>query len=245
MSDSLPGPSRHGAAAPESINALGSAMSPSPHPEESRLVAALRQGDEKAFAELVERYHSPLTRLARLYVPSQAVAEEVVQETWLGVLQGLRGFEGRSSLKTWIFRILMNRARTRGEREGRMIPFSVAFSAEGAPDEPAVDPERFLSADHPQWPGHWASAPQPWNVSPEELALSAETRGLIENAIAALPASQREVITLRDVEQWTSEEVCNALQISETNQRVLLHRARAKVRRALEAHLERKPGGSR
>lgn len=216
-----------------------------PSAEELRLLAALRQGDEKAFAQLVERYHSSLTRLARLYVPSQAVAEEVVQETWLGVLQGLERFEGRSSLKTWIFRILMNRARTRGEREARMIPFSVAFSADGAPDEPAVDPERFLPADHPQWPGHWASAPQPWNVSPEELALSAETRGLIESAIAALPPAQREVITLRDVEQWTSEEVCNALELSETNQRVLLHRARAKVRRALEVHLARSPGGSR
>ena len=203
---------------------------------EQTLLAALRSGEERAFAELVDRYHAPLLRLASAYVPSRAVAEEVVQETWLGVLRGLPTFEGRSSLKTWIYRILTNRAKTRGERENRSIPFS-ALTDPSASAEPAVEPERFLGPDHPQWPGHWSQPPQSWGDSPEKLLLSSETRMFIQKAIEALPVSQREVITLRDVEQWKSEEVCNVLGISETNQRVLLHRARSSVRRALERHL--------
>jgi RNA polymerase sigma-70 factor (ECF subfamily) len=207
-------------------------------PDEQRLVEALRAGDERAFEALIERYHRSLLRLALMYVPSRAVAEEVVQETWLGVLQGLPRFEGRSSLKTWIFRILTNRARTRGQRESRSIPFSAAWSPEADSDEPAVEADRFLPLEH-QSAGHWVSRPRDWNVLPEERLLSRETRDQIQQAIDALPGSQREVITLRDVEGWSSEEVCNVLEISETNQRVLLHRARSKVRHALEHYLDR------
>jgi RNA polymerase sigma-70 factor (ECF subfamily) len=204
--------------------------------EDRSLLEALRNRDESAFTALVQRYHSPLLRLAMLYVPSRAVAEEVVQETWLGVLQGIDRFEGRSSLKTWLFSILTNRARTRGVREGRSVPFSALWNPENDSWEGAVEPERFLDAGHPQWPGHWSSPPESWSRTPEENLLSKETRSNLERAIAALPPAQREVITLRDIEQWSSEEVCNALGLSETNQRVLLHRARSRVRRALEEY---------
>ena len=196
---------------------------------------ALRRGDEAAFVVLVDQYHAALVRMARAYVSSQAVAEEVAQETWLGVLRGLDRFEGRASLKTWIFRILTNRAKTRGEREGRTIPFSALGADEEA--EPAVEPERFLPPDHPTAPGHWALRPQSWAEVPEERLLSAETRTRVQQAIDALPRAQQQVIRLRDVEGWSADEVCNVLQISETNQRVLLHRARSKVRRALERYL--------
>jgi len=201
-------------------------------PDETKLLAALRDGDEAAFRELVSMYHSSLLRVAQIYVSSRAQAEEVVQETWLAVLQGLDRFEGRSSLKTWIFSILANRAKTRAVRERRTIPFS-ALNPERVP-EPAVDPERFCDAEDPRWPGHWASPPQPW---PDDKLVAAETRGKLAEAIDALPGNQRAVISLRDLEGWSSEEVCNALGISETNQRVLLHRARAKVRTALEEYL--------
>ena len=201
-------------------------------PDETKLLAALRDGDEAAFRELVSMYHSSLLRVAQIYVSSRAQAEEVVQETWLAVLQGLDRFEGRSSLKTWIFSILANRAKTRAVRERRTIPFS-ALNPERVP-EPAVDPERFRDAEDPRWPGHWASPPQPW---PDDKLVAAETRGKLAEAIDALPGNQRAVISLRDLEGWSSEEVCNALGISETNQRVLLHRARAKVRTALEEYL--------
>ena len=206
--------------------------------EEQSLVAALRAGDERAFETLVERYHRSLLRLALMYVPSRAVAEEVVQETWLGVLQGLGRFEGRSSLKTWIFRILINRARTRGQRESRSIPFSAAWRPEADADEPAVEADRFVPIEQ-QGAGHWVSRPRDWDALPEERMIAQETRDQIQQAIDALPDSQREVITLRDVEGWSSEEVCNVLEITETNQRVLLHRARSKVRRALERYLDR------
>jgi RNA polymerase sigma-70 factor (ECF subfamily) len=205
--------------------------------EEMRLIQALRAGEETAFERLIELYHPSLLRLAMMYVPSRAVAEEVVQETWVGVLQGLDRFEGRSSLKTWIFRIVTNRAITRGQRESRSVPFSALANAEDESDDPAVDPERFLPAGH-QYAGHWAARPQPWADMPEERLLAQETRDVLQRAIAALPLNQREVITLRDIEGWTSEEVCNVLKISETNQRVLLHRARSKARRALEQYLD-------
>ena len=205
--------------------------------DEQRLVVSLRAGDEAAFETLIEHYHGPLLRLAMMYVPSRAVAEEVVQETWLGVLQGLARFEGRSSLKTWIFRILTNRARTRGQREGRSIPFSSIGNPDADAAEPAVDADRFQPPDH-EYAGHWTSRPQNWDVLPEERLIGQETRAQIQQAIDALPDNQREVITLRDVEGWSSEEVCNVLEISETNQRVLLHRARSKVRRALEQYLD-------
>ena len=205
--------------------------------DELRLLAALRDGDETAFVTLIDRYHATLVRLALIYTRSHAVAEEVAQETWLGVLQGLERFEGRSSLKTWIFRILTNRAKTRAQREVRSIPFSAVWMPADDPGEPAVDPDRFLPPDHPRVPGHWASRPQSWDEVPEERLLQREARARIQDAIDALPPSQREVITLRDVEGWTSEEVCNTLGITETNQRVLLHRARSKVRRVLEQYL--------
>jgi RNA polymerase sigma-70 factor, ECF subfamily len=209
--------------------------------EDAKQLRALRDGDEAAFSALVDRYHGPLLRLAMAFVPSHAVAEEVVQETWLGVVEGLSRFEGRSSLKTWIYRILINRAKTRGVRESRTVPFSpLGASAEGA-DETAVDPSRFRSTGY--WIDHWAEPPGVWdNNTPEKLLLSQEGLAQIEKAIAALPPTQRQVITLRDVEGLSSGEVCNILAISETNQRVLLHRARSRVRRALARYLE--GGGS-
>jgi RNA polymerase sigma-70 factor (ECF subfamily) len=209
-----------------------------PPGEEAGLIQALRSGDEAAFAALLDTHHAALVRLAMVYVHNHAVAEEVAQETWLGVLQGLDRFEARSSLKTWIFHILVNRAKTRAAREGRHIPFSAVWNPDLEPAEPAVSPERFLSADHPQWPHHWAAPPRSWGNSPEERLVSRETLGYIREAVATLPPSQREVITLRDIEGWTSQEVCNLLGVTETNQRVLLHRARSKVRRALEQYLD-------
>jgi RNA polymerase sigma-70 factor, ECF subfamily len=203
--------------------------------DDARLVDALRRGDEAAFKLLIDTYSPSLLQVARARVGSRAVAEEVVQETWLGVLRGLERFEGRSSLKTWIFKILTNVASTRAGRERRCVPFSSLADREAAEGETTVDPERFLPADHDRWPHHWALGPTAWQT-PEEGLLSAETRELIMAAIEELPAAQRTVISLRDIEGWPSEEVCSALEISEGNQRVLLHRARARVRNALEAY---------
>ncbi len=198
--------------------------------DDRRLVEALRRGDEAAFEQLVRMYHASLLRVARLYVSSRSVAEEVVQETWVGVLNGIARFEGRSSLKTWIFRILTNTAKTRGIREGRSLPFS---SLQGEDlSSPTVDPVRFLRPDSVD-PGAWATPPVPL---PEQALLAQETLRIVEAAIEALPPAQRAVITLRDVEGWSSDEVRNALELTKTNQRVLLHRARAKVRRALEEY---------
>jgi RNA polymerase sigma-70 factor (ECF subfamily) len=202
--------------------------------EDVLLAAALRAGDERAFAELVDRYGAPMRRLALTYVRSGAVADEVVQEAWLGVLRGIGRFEGRSSLKTWLFRILTNTAKTRAERERRSIPFS-SLERELGEDEPPVDPDRFL-AD-----GAWASPPVRWDAVPEARLLSAETRAVIDGAIAGLPTNQRLVISLRDVEGWAADEVRNVLELSDTNQRVLLHRARSKVRAALEEYLREEP----
>ena len=215
---------------------------------EERLLAGLRAGDERAFRELVERYDRSLLRVAMLFVATRADAEEIVQETWLAVLAGVERFERRSSLKTWLFRILTNRAKTRAVREARSVPFSALVAREAGGDEPAVPPERFLPIDHPRWPGHWAAAPRSWADTPEQRLLSAETRGVIETAIQALPPVQRAVISLRDVEGWESEEVCGALELSEGNQRVLLHRARSRVRAALDEYLgtaERAPEDAR
>jgi RNA polymerase sigma-70 factor, ECF subfamily len=195
--------------------------------DDARLVERLRAGDESAFAELVRTHHSSLLRVARLFVPTAAVAEDVVGETWLGVVKGIDRFEGRSSLKTWIFRILTNIAKTRGQRESRSLPFSSLDDADGT-FEPAVESGRFTPV------GHWADPPRAW---PEERLISRETLEVIEDAIESLPPAQRAVISLRDVEGWDAEEVRNALELSETNQRVLLHRARAKVRRALDGYL--------
>ncbi len=201
---------------------------------ESELVAALRNRDDDAFRHLVEQYHGPLLRLALGYVPSRAVAEEVVQDTFLAVFRGIDAFEGRSSLKTWIYRILLNIARTRGVREQRSIPFASVARVEPG-EERAVDPDRFQT-EHDRWPQHWTSFPFAWEHLPEERLLAAETIDVIRAALDRLPAAQREVLVLRDVLGVSSPEICNALAISETNQRVLLHRARAKLRAALEAH---------
>jgi len=199
---------------------------------DAEIVEALRAGDEAAFAMLVAQYGASMLRVAQMYVRTRAVAEEVVQDAWLGVLRGIGSFEGRSSLKTWIFRILTNTAKTRGERESRSVPFS---ALEGVDDEAAVEPERFQSEG--RWAGHWAAPPSPWTDIPENRLLSTETREVVARAIAALPPAQATVITMRDVEGFDSEDVCNVLGITETNQRVLLHRARSKVRRALEDYL--------
>jgi RNA polymerase sigma-70 factor (ECF subfamily) len=178
--------------------------------------------DEAEFTRLVREWSPSMLRLARMYVGSQAVAEEVLQETWLAVLQGIGKFEGRSSLKTWVFRILVNRAMTRGAREARSVPVSF---------EPAEDPTRFAPD------GAWASPPRRWEEQPEEALGSGETLDIARRAIEELPPMQRMVITMRDLEGFDAEETRNALEISESNQRVLLHRARAKVRAALEEHL--------
>jgi RNA polymerase sigma-70 factor (ECF subfamily) len=204
--------------------------------DEARLLKALRQGDESAFATLLETYHSSLVHVAMTYVRNRAVAEEVVQETWLGVIRGLDRFEGRSSLKTWIFRIVANIAKTRAEREGRSVPFSALKAAEET-DEPAVPPERFLDSRAGRLEGHWAAPPSRWETLPQERLDAKETLAQIREAIETLPPGQRAVITLRDIEQWSSEEVCELLGVSEVNQRVLLHRARSKVRAALEQQL--------
>lgn len=202
--------------------------------DERSLLEALRARSEPAFHQLVVRHQPAMLRVARLYVPSPAVAEEVVQETWLAVVTGVERFEGRSSLKTWIFRILTNRARTRGVKEHRSIAFS-SLEADSEETGPAVDPERFLEQGH-RWAGHWAVPPEPWRDVPAERLAERETRAVIEETIGTLPARQRQVITLRDIEAWTSEEVCDLLYLSEGNQRVLLHRARSRVRAALEQH---------
>lgn len=203
--------------------------------EEMLLVEGLRRGDEATFVEIVNRYHAPMVRLAMMYVSSREHAEDVVQETWLGLLRGIHQFEMRSSLKTWMFHILVNRAKTRARRDARTIPFSaVVDPAHEA--EPSVDPERFLGSDHPRWPRHWVQPPQAWDDLPEDRFIASETQALLKQAIVALPPHQREVITMRDLEGWSADEVCQALGISEANQRVLLHRARSKVRRALETY---------
>jgi RNA polymerase sigma-70 factor (ECF subfamily) len=198
---------------------------------DAEIVAALKRGDQDVFADLVETYSPGLMRMARMYVRDREVADEVVQDTWIAVLRGIDRFEGRSSLKTWIYRILMNMAKTRGQRESRSIPFSAAAGR----DEPSVDPDRFLDADH-RFAGAWKLGPSEW-PTPEEELLQGETRDVILAAIGELPESQRAVITLRDVEGFPADEVSELLGITDGNQRVLLHRARSKVRVAIEKHL--------
>ena len=198
------------------------------------LLARLQAGDEEAFRELVTRHDRAMRRLARSYVQTASAADEVVQETWLAVIRGLAKFEGRSSLKTWIFRILVNRAQTRGVRERRTVPFS-ALSAETGDEDPSVDPDRFLPPGHPV-AGYWSLTPNRFFELPEERLLAAEGAELIARAIAALPDRQRAVIELRDVEGWEADEVCESLDLSPANQRVLLHRARSTVRGILEEY---------
>ena len=203
--------------------------------DDEMLVRQLRRGDEAAFTWLVERYDRALRRLARDFVATEAVADEVVGDTWLAVIEGIDRFEGRSSLKTWIYRILMNKAKTRGVREKRSVPFSsVGPVSDGDGDAPAFAPDRFRPPGDPEWPGHWASPPSPWQEQPVERLEAAETLDQVRTAIDALPANQRTVITLRDLRGFSSDEVCDLLSVSPGNQRVLLHRARAAVRRHLE-----------
>jgi RNA polymerase sigma-70 factor (ECF subfamily) len=201
---------------------------------EAQLVERLREGNEEAFRELVEQHGATMLRVARLYVRDRAVAEEVVQETWLAVLNGIDSFEGRSSLRTWIFRILANRAKTRAEREGRSVPLSAILASDAAAGEPSVDSDRFFGLNHGQSPFHWAVPPREW---PHDRVLERETLEVVRSAIEMLPDTQREVIRLRDVEGWSPAEVAELLEISDGNQRVLLHRARSKVRAALESYL--------
>jgi RNA polymerase sigma-70 factor (ECF subfamily) len=202
--------------------------------QDEELLALLRGGDEGAFMELVDRYGPLMLRIALSHVSSRAVAEEVVQEAWLGVLKALGRFEGRSSLKTWIMRIVTNQARTRGARERRSVPLSALAPQDG---EPAVEPSRFRPSDDPMYPGGWMIPPQSWAGLPEERLLAGETLQLVRDAIGRLPPRQQEVILLRDVEGWEPEEVSDALGVTAGNQRVLLHRARAKVRNQLEDYL--------
>jgi RNA polymerase sigma-70 factor (ECF subfamily) len=194
------------------------------------LIDGLRRGDQVVVFELVEAWSGSMLRLALMFVQARAVAEEVVQDTWIAVLEGIERFESRSTLRTWVFTILTNRAKTRAMRERRSIPFS-ALEGEG----PAVEPERFLPASD-GWAGHWAAPPGP--LPPEELLLVSETRTHLAAAIRDLPPAQRVVLSLRDIEGWSADEVCNVLELSETNQRVLLHRGRSTVRQALERYLE-------
>jgi RNA polymerase sigma-70 factor (ECF subfamily) len=188
------------------------------------LLARLRAGDESAFVGLVGRYQGSLLRVARTFVPSDAVAEEVVQDTWMGVVRGVDRFEGRSSFKTWLFRILVNRARTSGVREHRHVSVD--------PTEPAVSPDRFDGS------GAWAEPVTPWESDVDDRLVAAAWGPLLREAIDALPDRQRDVVLLRDVEGLPSEDVCDVLGITEGNQRVLLHRGRSRLRTALESELE-------
>ena len=202
--------------------------------DDASLVGRLRDGDERAFEEVVTGMYPAMIAVARGYVRTQSVAEEVVQEAWLGVLRGLERFEGRSKLRTWVLQIVANIARKRAVGEARSLPFS---SFELGVDEPAVEPERFRGADEP-YPGGWRSFPSDWQTQPESQLLAHETLDLVDRAIHELPEAQRIVITLRDVTGCSAVEVSEAMGISEGNQRVLLHRARARVRARLERHFD-------
>jgi RNA polymerase sigma-70 factor (ECF subfamily) len=225
MPQSPPGPSAAAAAVLEG----GS-------PGQARLLERLRGGDQMAFAELVDAWSPVLLRVARLYVSTRASAEEVVQETWLAVIEQLDRFEGRSSMRTWVFRILENQARSRGVRDARAVPWSSAFGNDATHDgDPTVDPARFRGAGDP-WPHHWTSAglPAVWQPPPEDAAVAAEVRRQLRTAMDELPARQRTVVELRDVHGLTADEVCERLGVSAANQRILLHRGRARLRARLE-----------
>jgi RNA polymerase sigma-70 factor (ECF subfamily) len=197
------------------------------------LVAALRAGDEVAFASLIDHYYDTMLRVARLHVPTLEAAEDVVQETFLGVIRGIDRFEARSSFRTWMFRILLNQAKTRGERERRTQPFS-SFECELDADAPAVDPDRFRPGG--RWAGFWCAPPSAHHL-PEARVLAAEAGDQLAAAIGALPLAQRTVMILRDVHGFSAAEVCHLLDLSQGNQRVLLHRARSKARASLELYL--------
>ena len=194
---------------------------------DAELIKRILAGDEGAFSQLVDCHHATMVRVARAIVRNGPSPEEVAQDTWVAVLKSLHKFQQRSSLKTWIFKILTNRAKTLALREARSVPFSAMEDK----NQPAVDPERFGGN------GMWTRPPQPWAESPEQLALRQEVRDQVVKAVAELPERQRLVVTLRDLEGWTAEEVCEALEVEPVNQRVLLHRARSKVRQTLESFL--------
>jgi RNA polymerase sigma-70 factor (ECF subfamily) len=201
-------------------------------PADAVVVARLSARDEAMFAALIDAWSPGMLRAARAYVADDHTAQDVVQETWLGVLRGIDGFQQRSSLRTWVYRILVNKAKTRGVRDARTVPGLGVVDSEDY--GPTVDPARFRGADDP-YPGHWRSSPPAW-PSPEDGAVAAETRRQLAAALAGLPARQRMVVTLRDVTAHSSEEVCELLSISAANQRVLLHRGRAALRAALDEH---------
>lgn len=202
--------------------------------DDQRIIAGLRAGNEAVFVELVDRYNGSLVRVAMRYVPSRAVAEEVVQDTWIGVIEGIDRFEGRSTVKTWLYKILIYRARARGERERRTTPLSSLVADESGPSVPT---ERFRGSDA-LWAGHWATPPRRWDGDAEDRLLAGEARDVIEAVIADLPEAQRDVIVMRDMSELSSAEVCDVLGVTEANQRVLLHRARSRVRAALEQYLD-------
>lgn len=204
---------------------------------DSALLVRLRAGDEDAYTELVDHYSRPMLRIALRYARSQAVAEEAVQETWLAVLQGVDDFEGRATLKTWIFRILVNQAQGRAAREVRVLPLTDVLGSGGRREGDPYAEERLLSSSRDRWPGHWSAAPASWAAPPDDAALAGELMRQLILLIAALPERQRQVVTLRDVEGRTGEEVCSRLGLRPTNQRVLLHRARLAVRAGLGQYL--------
>jgi len=201
---------------------------------DEHIVAALRAGDERTFRELFERSYPMMKRVARAHVASDAVAEEIVQDTWMAIVTGIERFEGRSALGTWMFSILTNQAKTHSARERRALPFSSVAPADV--EEPAVSPERFQKDDE-AWPGHWATPPRPWQ-KPERRLLSLEAREQLKQALAQLPERQRLIVVLRDVEGHSAEEVCDLLELSQENQRVLLHRGRSRLRACLEEYLD-------
>ncbi len=205
------------------LGSVGWRFRPRARDDDSELLDRLRAGEEEAFLALVERHQAMLLRLASSFVSSNALAEEVVQDTWLGVLRGIDGFEGRSTLKTWLLRILVNRARSTGAREGR----TVAVGDAG----PVVDGSRFDAS------GAWMAPPQHWVEDSDSRMVAESAAPALQDALDALPHRQREVVMLRDVDGLTSREVCQVLEISEANQRVLLHRGRSRLRAALEAQL--------
>lgn len=203
--------------------------------DDAELLEALRRGDEAAFRRVVTTYHAGLVRTARCFVHTQALAEEVAQDTWVAVIRGIDRFGGRSTFKTWLFHIAVNQARTRATREARSVPAGIG---DDDSDGPSVPASRFLADDHPEWPRHWCAEPTDWGVLPESVIDSDDTRRLIDATIATIPLLQRQVITLRDIDGVPADEVCQILDISAANQRVLLHRARSKVRARLEVHFQ-------
>ncbi|NUR07450.1 MAG: sigma-70 family RNA polymerase sigma factor [Nocardioidaceae bacterium] len=211
---------------------------PDGEPRDRALVASLRAGDEQAFADLVDGWSGSMLRLARHHVATEAAAEEVVQDTWLAVLTGLDRFRGQASFRTWVYRILVNQAKTRGVRDRRTVPF--ASLAGGDEDGPTVDPSRFQGPEGPH-PGGWRQFPQEW---PEDVVLTQEVHEVVHRALDTLPPRQRVVVALRDLEGFEADEVSDLLEISAGNQRVLLHRGRSVVRAHLESYYTAAPVGS-